>query len=329
MLGRKKYSQLRSFLARNDDFLVVAHKNPDGDTIGSTCALLEILKDAGKRASAVFVEEIADKYRKIVTQKYHVGADPDTSGHKAVICVDMTSPDRSGLSDRTLERIARLPLLNIDHHPDNQVFGTVNIVDPEAAAVGEILYSAFAGSYSWRISPAAATALMLSIVLDTGAFRYVNNSGANVFSTAAALLKLKADYRTIIDEIYYSVPLNFMKFQSEILIKHLRTAFEGKFAWASFGEDTLAKFAISKKDTEELIDTFKSIKGVEIAALLYRTGDGVRLSLRSQNQKYSVGKIARKLCGGGHELAAGAFMKGASLDEAEKVLLDEVRRILA
>ena len=125
--------------------------------------------------------------------------------------------------------------------------------------------------------------------------------------TAAELISLGADCPALMSKLFFSKPLAYVKFEAEMLLNHLKTEFDGKYAWLAMDDSVLAKYGLEKKDTEDLIDSVKALRDVEIAAVLYKSEKGVKFSLRSKNKKISVAKIAREIGGGGHEMAAGGL----------------------
>ena len=104
----------------------------------------------------------------------------------------------------------------------------------------------------------------------------------------------------------------------------MKTAFDGKFAWIFLDSGLMEKYGIDARNLEQLIDLPRNIAGVFLAATLRPEKNGYKLSLRSKDPRYSAGRIARLLNGGGHELAAGGFIPASSLEEAESILLHHV-----
>jgi phosphoesterase RecJ-like protein len=141
-------------------------------------------------------------------------------------------------------------------------------------------------------------------------------------------MRAGADYAAIINAMFFSKPANFAKMEAEIICYHLKTGCGGRFAWFYLSEELLDSFGLTEKDTEGLIDVIRTIKDFEIVAVLKKKENGFRISLRSKNQNYSVGTVARKLNGGGHELAAGGFIPADTVEEAEAVLEYEIGKLL-
>ncbi|HBC86312.1 MAG TPA: hypothetical protein DCZ94_05085 [Lentisphaeria bacterium] len=319
--------ELGGFIRGNDNFLLLTHEKPDGDAIGSIFGLFKILRDNGKKADAFLPEKLPARYASFVPEDVIIGKMPELEKYSWIICLDTSTPDRIGVDKDQRAKILSLQLVNVDHHPDNKLFGKKNFISPESAATAEIIFKALKDSGSLRISQEAATCLLIGIIMDTGGFRF-DNTKALTLKAASELLVAGADYPRVINAMFFSQPLNFVKMEAELVSKHMKTAFSGKYAWAYLSDELLTEHGIEKKDTETLIDLLRQIQGVEIAAVFYRKDDGFKISLRSKNKKYPVAKIARTLGGGGHELAAGAFIKAAEISEAEKILQDRVGEML-
>jgi phosphoesterase RecJ-like protein len=238
-----------------------------------------------------------------------------------VVCLDFSTPERFGKSD-----FSRYNVVNIDHHPDNNRFGRKNFVFPEAAATAEIVFSILKNMKEMRVSQKTATYLMIGLVMDTGGFRFDNTSPA-VMNAAAELLTLGADYHEIIDAMFFSKSTDLAKMEAEIILHHLNTGCEGRFAWFYLSDILLDTYGIQEKETEGLIEAIRTIAKFKIVAIFRKKEGGYRFSLRSKETTYSVGTIARELNGGGHELAAGGFIPVDTIEEAEEVMLDHVSKL--
>jgi phosphoesterase RecJ-like protein len=305
----------------NDGFMILAHINPDGDAIGSAAGLLRILRSLGKRSEFFMPENFSPKYLSLTNGLITKGP-PDISSYPTIICVDFSSPERASLPEKTKLQDLKNFIINIDHHPDNQIFGNLNLVDPGASAAAQVIFNLakFAG---WPISPPAANCLLAGILMDTGGFKF-DNTSPSALRAAASLIELGADYASLVRELFFSKNIGMARVESEIVKDLMKTAFDGKFAWAVIEDSLFTKNGLDPREGEGLIDVIRCIAGTVVVAFLYRNDDGMRFSLRSKDPSFSVGKIARKIGGGGHELAAGGFIKTDSINDAEKILLNEI-----
>lgn len=319
--------KLSLFLRENDNYLILTHEHPDGDAFGSVFGLLTVLWENGKKADAFFPDAIPLRYQNFIPDGLIIGKLPDLSPYSWLICLDFSSPERVALGNDDKTVISSFQTANIDHHPDNKLFGVRNFVDTKASATAEILYRAIKNIKGWQIPRKAATCFLIGIVMDTGGFRFDNTTPA-VFNISAELLKSGAEYSKIINEMFFSKPLAFARLEAELLQRHLHTACSGRYIWIYLTEEILKSHGVLKKETEGLIDILRMLRGVDIVCIFHKEDKGFHFSLRSKNTKYSVGKIARSLNGGGHELAAGGFIKTGAITEAEKIMLSYVRKEL-
>ncbi len=315
-------------IADYDNFLIITHENPDGDAIGSTFALLSLLHDNGKTAEALLPEILPEKYCDFIPCNYRTGITAyELTNYNCVIVLDNPNPARLGLGDKLSLKDINIPIFNIDHHPDNKLYGKHNLVLPEMAAAAEILFILAKNIPNWKISGKTATLLLLGIIMDTGGFRF-DNTVSRVLKHAGELIDLKADHHEIINQMFFSKPLPQHKFEAELINEHLQIEFSGRFAWFFVPNELISRYNIDMRNTEGMIESLRSIRGTEIVAVMQSRDDGFKVSLRSKNPRYSVGAIARKLDGGGHELAAGCIIKSCSLENAGKILLTHIKRTL-
>lgn len=314
--------EIAGIIAERDNYLIITHQGPDGDAIGSTLGMLSALRENGKKADAFFHEQLPENYRGLSKLEFLTDNIPYLDQYDNILCLDFSNQKRFGDVD-----LAAYNTINIDHHPDNSRYARENFVYPRAAATAEILFNIIKAIPDWKISPETASLLMTGIIMDTGGFRFDNTSPA-ILKCAAELLELGADYSNIIKLMFFSKPANFAKMEADILLHHLETACNNQYAWFFLSDELLSSYEIKEKDSEGLIDLIRAIKGFEIVAIFKKKDEGFRFSLRSKNKKYSVGQIARKLNGGGHELAAGGMIQTNSIDEAERIMLEHVKEVL-
>jgi len=314
---------LPEVLRERDDYLLITHANPDGDAVGSIMGMSRILRENGKKALAYLHEPLPAAYAPFADGPTAVGELPDMNGFETILCLDFSSPGRFG-NDIAFHE---LPSINIDHHIDNQNFCADNFVFPDAAATAEIVFHAARRVSDWKISSDAATCLLLGLVMDTGCFRF-SNTGPKAFRTAAEMMDAGADHPQIMDAMFLSKPLGLAKMEAEIVTEELKTAFDGRFAWFHLSDDLLVKYGVDINETEHLIDIIREIEGFEIVAIIKDAEEkgAFRLSLRSKNPRVPVGPVARRLGGGGHELAAGCSIDAETLETAERKMLEEVSR---
>ncbi len=301
-------------------FLLTSHANPDGDAIGSTVAAARLLRQLGKSTTVWLRDPVPRLYRALPgSGRIHVGDQPPAAfpdDFDGAIVMECPSTDRTGLEDH----LAGLPLINIDHHLGNEHYGSVNWVDTAAPAVGEMVFR-IARAMNLAIDRDTANALYLTLVTDTGGFRFSNTTAA-AFDAAADLVREGASPETISKWLYESQPEAVLRLIGEML-QTLEIHAEGKVATAWLTHEMIERSGAGPGDSEGLIDYPRSIDGVEAVAMFRQLEDGnFKVSLRSRG-RVDVEKIARRLGGGGHKNAAGF----SSLSERQELFEQTVRTL--
>lgn len=288
-------------------FLISSHMNPDGDSVGSSLALAAILRSQGKGAVVWHRDPAPAMYRHLPGfESIHVGAEgPD--GHPdlfdAVVALECPGLDRTGLE----EEFGGLPILNIDHHLGNEHYGEINWIDSAAPSVGEMVYR-LARALGVRLSADLATALLLTLVTDTGGFRF-SNATPEAFEAAASLVREGARPELVAEWVYESRPESSIRLLAEVL-RSLELTSEGRIATALMTREMMRAVGAAPSDGEGLIDHPRSIAGVQVVALLREIdGERTKVSLRSRGD-YDVERIASRHGGGGHRNAAGFAIDG-------------------
>ncbi|MGB9745058.1 MAG: DHH family phosphoesterase, partial [Desulfurella sp.] len=172
------------YLKNYNDFLIVGHKDPDGDAIGSSLALYKALTEYGKNTIVANTSKISDLYFFLDDVKNILQLQNNEKA-QVIITVDSADFERTKLDKNYVKDKI---LINIDHHPTNTQYGNINYVVPQAAAVGCLIYEILKFN-NIPISLKTAEYLYLSILTDTGSFRYSSTS-ANAFRIASDLIDL-------------------------------------------------------------------------------------------------------------------------------------------
>jgi phosphoesterase RecJ-like protein len=216
------------------------------------------------------------------------------------VALDCGSRDRLGLLE---ERAGKADtLINIDHHVGNHCFGTVNLVDTKASSTAELVMRLLA-DLGVELDRDIATCLYTGVVTDTGRFQY-GNSNPETLRMAAELLALEVPAPAIALEVFESNRFSYMKLLGRVLERATLVP-EDRFVYSWITREDLATTGIGMDETDKLIDTLRSTRDADVAAMFKeQEDDNYRVSLRSKGP-VSVGAIARAHGGGGHELAAG------------------------
>lgn len=316
MGGMKAPEDLLKKIRQGNRFLLTSHINPDGDAIGSALGLARILRRMGKGAVVWNRDTTPTIYRPLPgSERIHTGEEPPAGFpdmFDAIVVLECPSPDRTGIEKHLSER----PVINIDHHLGNQCYGSVNWVDSAAPAVGEMVYR-LAQGLKLSLDPETASCLYLTLVTDTGGFRFSNATPA-AFEAAASLVRDGAHPEQVSQWLYESQPVAVVKLVGEML-QTLRIHDGGRVATTRLTPDMFERVGAAPGDSEGLIDYPRSIAGVDAVALIRQREDGShKVSLRSRGD-VDVEKIARHHGGGGHRNAAGFVLEGDGEEVRQKV----------
>lgn len=316
MGGMKAPEDLLRRIRQSNRFLLTSHVNPDGDAIGSELGLARILRRLGKGAVVWNRNDTPTVYRPLPgSERIHVGEEPPAGfpdRFDGIIVLECPSPDRTGIE----AHLKALPVINIDHHLGNQLYGAINWVDSAAPAVGEMVYR-LAQALKVSLDPETASCLYLTLVTDTGGFRYSNATSA-AFEAAAALVREGAHPEQVSQWLYESQPLSVLRLVAEML-GTIQLHEGGRISTARLTLDMFERAGAAPGDSEGLIDYPRSIAGVDAVALVREREDGThKVSLRSRGE-VDVEKIARHYGGGGHRNAAGFQLEGDGEEIRQRV----------
>ena len=295
--------------------LITCHRNPDGDAFGSELALAELAEKIGVKTVIINRDETPANLRKLPGADQVQIADelPEDFPEKydLVIAVECPQIERTGF-----EGLTRLPILNIDHHPDNPAYGVVNYLDPESPAVGEMVWRLF-GEIGVLPTPDAATNMFVALSTDTGDFRYSNATG-RAFRAAAEMVDAGARPPAVANWVHNNRSLASVRLLGESL-RTLRILCDGKLALITADQEAFRRAEAGPEDTEETVNVPRSIAGVEAVAYFKQwEPEVVRVSLRSRGS-VDVRAVAASFGGGGHPNAAGCTVNGALTEVEEKV----------
>ena len=309
-------SEAAKWLQGHDDFLILTHRRPDGDTVGSAALLCRGLRAIGKNAHVLRNMEITEKYRHLHQDLYQ---DCPESGN-TIISVDIATPY---LLPDVFSHLSRHVRLRIDHHRTDTPFAPLELVDAGAAACGEIVYDVLQ-ELGVTLDKEMAEALYTAISTDTGCFRYANTT-AHTFLVAAACADAGGDLHSINQRIFETNSFGRLRLQGW-MVENVRFLCGGKVAVCPIPLDVERQLGLAEDDLENVSGFPRSIEGVCIAATLRQSGDGsVKISVRAL-PGYDAAAVCAKFGGGGHKGAAGASVK-AQLEEAAAMVSMEMERL--
>lgn len=289
-------SEVAKFLLQNDNYTILTHRRPDGDTIGCAGALCRGLRSLGKSAWILENPQFTPKFR-----PYLEGLTVEEPSEGIHIAVDIAT---AGLLPYNAENI-RIDL-RIDHHGADRTFGTMGYVEPSAAACGEIILLLLQ-SMDVEIDAAMARALYVAISTDTGCFRY-SNVTADTLRAAAYCKDCGADTFTINQTMFMTKRLARLKLEA-YLTETMEFYADGMVAISTLPNEIRASLGITEDDIDDISGFGREIEGVQIGVMIRQEGENGKISVRT-SPNYNASDICVRLGGGGHAAAAGATVAG-------------------
>ncbi len=296
---------------------LACHVNPDGDALGSMLALLHVLRAAGRDVVASFPTpfRVAPHYRDLPGLDLLVSPAEFPTEPDVMITFDCGSLARLG----DLEPAAKgaRALVVVDHHVSNERFGTVNLVDPDAAASG-VVVQALVDRLGLPLDRDAAVCLYAALVCDTGRFQYASTTPA-VFDLARRLTEFDVPVPELSRRLFEEHRFAYLQLLGDALARAELVPEHG-FVWTAVTQDMLRRHGVSIDEVEGLIDILRRAEEAEVACVLKEEADGtVRVSLRSLGS-VAVDGIAVAHGGGGHRFASGFSAEGDVRDVVARIL---------
>jgi phosphoesterase RecJ-like protein len=309
---------------------LTTHVNPDGDGIGSEVGLIHLLQGLGVDAVVANPTATPDRFAFLFADFPRVDRSPEAiktlRNADVIVVLDISDLGRLGMLSQTVaERGGGVPVACIDHHVSP---GTLppgpRYLDPAAAATGELICE-IALANRWPLTPAAARALYVALITDTGGFRF-SNTQPRTLRIAAELLETGLDPESIYLDVYAGAPKGRPRLLAETL-ETLVVEEDPGLAWVTVPPGALERHGVGVDDLDGIVEFPRSVAGVRMAVLFREMSQGrVKVSLRSVGE-VDVAEFAKPYGGGGHKHAAGIALPGA-LPEVQAIILAAARDYL-
>ena len=302
-------ADLCAFLKTHDNYVVLTHVNPDGDTLGSAYGLKFGLKKLGKRAQVVCCDEIPHKY------DYFIDDSDCDFIPETVVAVDVADLKLLG---KLWERFEGRIDLNIDHHISNTKFAKNLLLDADAAATAEIVFELLT-LLKVNINDVTAKALYTGIATDTGSFKY-SNVTAKTHIIAAMLYDYNIDASEINRLMFDTKSKNMLELEKQVL-ETAEFHFDDRCMLLCVTAEMQEKTGCSGTELESVAIISRSVDGVKAGLTIKQTDvEEFKISVRTY-EPLNASEIGKKLGGGGHKGAAGATVYGTLAEVKEKALL--------
>jgi len=310
-------AETADWLEKRDNFLIITHKRPDGDTIGSGGAITQVLREQGKTAYMLTNPEITPRYLRFVEKYFAPGNfTPDN-----IIAVDTASVE---LFPKNADQYANAISLCIDHHGSNAFYAALTCLDADSASCGEVIFDILTAMKN-TLSSTTAELLYVALSTDTGCFSF-GNTTANTLKVAALLVEAGAPNKELNKLLFRT------KTHGRIAIEGMLTAgieysFDNMVAIASITADMLKSSQADEDDLEDIAAIPGSIEGVNIGITIreLKSPHDCKISVRTR-APYDAQKICAFFGGGGHKLAAGATIE-KTIPEIKQMLQEVLKNI--
>ena len=307
-------SECAQWLLEHDNYVILTHRRPDGDTIGSAVALCHGLRQMGKTAFVLENPEVSAVVGQIVPEC----ATFAVSEEATVISVDCASP---GMFPQEVQSLLPRCQLRIDHHGAGDSYAPNELVDGTAASCGDIIYDVLM-EMGVTLDHAMAKALYVAVSTDTGCFRFANTN-PHAYRVAAACAETGADLYPLTQALFDTNSMAKLKFQSW-MVENAKIFAGGKAAVCAIPK--AVEETLTRDDLEGIPGFLRSIEGVCMSATIRELEDGAKMSVRAI-PGYDATVICGQFGGGGHKGAAGAAAK-MPLYELEKAVITAMETYL-
>ena len=310
-------SRIKEAVIGSTEIVVVSHEYPDGDSIGSSIALAKALSQMEKSVKVIINGDIPLEYR-FLTGIDDIRRPDDVVVNKESIMIflDCADEKRAGSQIDAYRKRCRLSI-NIDHHLGNTNFADINHVDISASSTGEIVYDLIK-LLDITIDKDIANALYITIVTDTGSFRF-DNTTAKTFNMAGYLLTMGLDFSAIRINLWENKNPNSIGLLIDVL-STMKFVCNNKVAYIVATNEVMEKWKAGYGELESFINYPKSIKGIEVAILFKEIEmNEIKVSFRAKAD-FDVQAIASYFGGGGHKKASGCTLNTQLNEGIKKVI---------
>lgn len=296
--------QIAEEIARANRVLLVSHIGLDGDHLGCMIALHSALEKMGKQVVAYLPESVPDNFQ---FMKGMERLSPNLPVDRFDLLIALECPEMHRFPKGFDYKSSAERVLNIDHHPDNQMYGDVVWVEPQMGSLGEMVFDLLE-VMEVPFDDTIAVALYTAIFSDTGSFQY-SRVTPRTHQRIARLLEFDVNTDLVGRSLYRQLRFEAMKLLGIVLQSTTRSE-DGRLIWAEIPWTEMQRYQVQPEDTLYFVDQLDTVKGAEVVMLFRELEDGrVKVSIRSRH--YPVNQVAASFGGGGHAKAAGCVVEGA------------------
>ena len=319
-------NQLKVLLGSPNRFIVISHKSPDGDAVGSAAGFYKFLLNLSCKARVVLPDLPSDTLLPFMadTGCLYFSEHPDEvkvlfEESTVLICLDFNAPSRVGDMHALIQGFTGVKVM-IDHHPEPEPFADLMISDVTNSSTCQLIYECIEHmGLTHAVDQHVARALYLGIMTDTGSFRFPSVN-AKTHHILAELISTGISHWEIHQDVYDNNRIDQLQLRGYAISEKLVLLNKDKNSipagFISLTKEELSRFNYKTGDTEGLVNVILSLEGIKVGVLIQEKSDGIKMSFRSKDG-FFVNELAKQhFNGGGHKYAAG----GISFDSMEVTL---------
>lgn len=318
-LNQKELESIGNLIDQSQKILIIPHKSPDGDTIGSALALYQAFSNLGKNVEVRCFDPPPPVFSFMPNvERVQVGL--EGTNYDAIFIVDAGATHLTGFNESNPELFDKsLNVVNIDHHGSNEYFGKYNLVVTDSPSATAIIYEMLMG-LNLEVDRHTATCLLTGIYTDTGSFMH-SNTTPEVMRIASRLLAKGANLRSISKDIFNTTKVSTMHLWGRVMKNAYQTS------------DKVTMSVLTNKDFEDTgadhsemtgaVDYVNAVPNAKYSVILTERGDKVKGSLRTLKDEVDVAQVAATFGGGGHTKAAGFTIPGKLEKEVRWKVVDK------
>lgn len=321
------YTQIVESIQKATHIVITAHKSPDGDSIGSSVAVLEFCKSLGKHALICHPDPAPDFLLWLPEARNILNLENNAEQVKTalseadlIFCLDYNDPGRVGDQMQQMLEASKAKKIMIDHHLHPSDLADLVISEPEVCSTCQLVYEVIDKSgYSDLLNVATGTAIYLGIMTDTGSFRFPSVQ-VRTHEILGNLIGIGVKHYEVHENVYDTNTIDRLRLRGYATSEKLEILEGSKVAIMTLTKEELNRFNHQKGDTEGLVNVALSVVGMR-AAILLTEGEGyIKMSFRSKGKENPVNVLASEhFSGGGHANASGGRFDG-TMENAVKLL---------
>jgi phosphoesterase RecJ-like protein len=305
-----------SFIRSHESFVVLGHKEPDGDCVASQIAAATLIRALGKEATLHSVGPFDRPEIAAFEPDFSATVPMERRSSTAVVILDCSTPDRTGPVGAT---VVGLPCLVIDHHSAGERYGDARMVDSSAPSTTILVLDLFE---AMGVTPDTDTArlILFGLCTDTGFFRHLGTGSADTYRAIARLVERGTSTADVYMMVYGRRELASRKLLGQMLQRaESHWSDQLILTWQMIADRE--QLAAHQRGEDDLYRLLQTVKGNVVVALIKEEWKGAfSVGLRS-TAAVNVGAIAASFGGGGHRQAAGFDIQG-SLESVKKLVIE-------